>query len=309
MALGQTKEGCGMTGVIARSIGIAAIAVATTAAPARAWEFSQRGGDENVAACTAETIVNEIAVGFKASPGREMWAYADGFAGEGEYKWEISGAESYALENVWSTIHGGVFIAQNIPLPMFRDVMSGESLTVRSETGQSLEVSLQGAADAVGKFIACYTGLATLGDYLDRGPGGTFAAMFLVAGECKLFHIASESQDCAPATYRTAYDTGAFSFSGSSEEQKLAVAFVGKSGVRKSRGKLIQSIQMLAIQPLDGKQPTYTAANGSCTYDGFMGKGQETTTTNIACFATDGDGRSFILNFEKNATPPRDVTN
>lgn len=279
----------------------------STPANATAWEFSHANTNQNGPYCAAETVVDEKAVGFRAVPGGEMWAYADGFAVEGSHRWEISGAGTYELETVWSP-GDALFIAQNIPLRMFGDLISGKALSVRSDSGQTLRIPLQGSAEAIAKFIACYTGLATLEDFLDRGPGGTLTSMFAIAGECKVFHIANQPYDCAPGIYRNTYDTGAVSFSGLSDERKLAVAFIGKPGVRTFQGKLIQSVQMLAIQPLDGNDPMYTAAIGSCTYDGFMGKGQQNRPASIVCFATDGDGRTFILNFEKNADAPRDVT-
>jgi hypothetical protein len=289
-------------------IAVAAFASAVPITPACAWEFSISPGYGGEPACTAETVVKETAVGFKGHPGAELWAYADGFTDEGDYLWEVSGAEAHKIEAYRSPIGTGGSISLEIPLRMFRDLIAGQSLSIRADAGQGLKVPLQGAADALKKFIACYTGLATFDDFLDKGAGGTMASMFSLAGECKEFRIAGERNDCMPGIYRTAYDTGATSFSALSNDKQLAVAFIGKPGVRRFQGKLMQSVQMLAIQPLSGKDPIYTAAIGSCTYGGFMGTRQATVSTEIRCAATDGDGKYFSFIFEKSPDAPVDVT-
>jgi hypothetical protein len=119
------------------------------------WKFSESEEDWGKT-CSVETTAGNIRVGFMGSPGKDLVGYVDGlFEGDTKADWQVDQAPAVTVDGGQDDYFGwhGFY---NLGEGLLLQVAVGKELSVGNVNDRHVLVGLQGAAQAVPAFMACF---------------------------------------------------------------------------------------------------------------------------------------------------------
>lgn len=268
------------------------------------WKFSQEDPEHGERICAAEVSSSDYSVSVYGTVAGSLSLTVEKYAEDRAAKmFQVDDGFPYHLTAVDDEAQVKGLYTQ-FPTELLYDIMDGKELSLSAYELAPISVSLKGSQTALRSFLSCFMGVEKWDDLVQRRSSVTRNVSARITGSCNKLIVADRDRtgDCAAnrgAALEQNKENG-FSIVVVYDNPKTLLSFAGDSALIRSDGETqYQPVSVVRKTGTSGMRGMSTTIGACAIPMNTYGTGMAT----IRCYAVDGEGQEYKLEYEKNVMP------